>query len=202
LYVAPRTFTRKYCKVPYLYSVRPDPWRYSSGNWNYLFEHRRLHHTLDWDGGGLLAEIFWYFPFFSMTRTTVYKQNLIGTQGLMVDKKQIKSNESIWKEKGFRLPCGLDLRFPSLFPSLCTTVPRRHLSSRKKSIYLKNLLVRWLFLLLFFQTNMKILHTNSSKILLLTISLDCIEYWLGVENLNSLLVTWVKLTCTLNWLCI
>ncbi len=33
---------------------------------------------------------------------------------------------------------------------------------------------------------MKILHANSSKILLLTISLDCIEYWMGKENLNSL----------------
>ena len=115
--------------------------------------------------------------------------NLIGTQGLMVDKKQIKRNESIWEEKWFRLPGGLNLKLPSLFPTLFTTVPRLPLLFRKKSIYLQNLPVGWLFLLLFFQTNMKILHTHSSKILLLTISLVCIESWLGKKNLNSLLIT-------------
>jgi hypothetical protein len=50
-----------------------------------------LHHTLDWDGGGgAFGENILIFSLFLNI-----KQNLIGTQGLMVDKKQIKSNESI-----------------------------------------------------------------------------------------------------------
>jgi hypothetical protein len=47
-------------------------------------------------GGGLWRKYFDISLFLNnTTRTSVYKQNLIGTHGLMFDKKQIKSNESI-----------------------------------------------------------------------------------------------------------
>ncbi len=59
-----------------------------------------------------------------MTRTTVNTQNLIGTQGYMVYKKQIKSNESIQKINLFQYTGGLDLRFSGSYPTLYTTAPR------------------------------------------------------------------------------
>ncbi len=97
--------------------------------------------SLDWDGGGFWRKYFVIFPFSQWhVHTTVYKQNLIGTQGLMVDKKQIKSNESIWKEKWFRLLGGLDLRFSNLFPTIFTTGNGFNYSKEKNQFIYKTYL--------------------------------------------------------------
>ncbi len=76
---------------------------------------------------------------------------------------------------------GLELRFPSFHPTLFTTAPRIPLLNEKFEQIKSKLFSKlsspagWLFLLLYNQTKMKLLHTNSSKILLLTIYLVCIE---------------------------
>jgi hypothetical protein len=74
-----------------------------------------------------------------MTRTTVYTQNLIGTQGYMVDKKQIKSNESIQKINLFWYIGGLDPRIPSFHSTIFTTAPRIPLLPQRKFEKIKSI---------------------------------------------------------------
>ncbi len=119
-------------------------------------------------GGGFWRNIF---PF-SQLHVLLYIHKIwLVRRILWLIRNKLKVLKASRKLISIRYLSGLDLRFLSLHSTLFTTVPRIQLlnekSKQKKSKLFSN------------QTNMKILHTNSSKILLLT-------NWLGKKNLISL----------------